>query len=141
MNTVDTGLRINLLFSSSGEKLFDAWTDPEIMKRWLFKGPHSEIVRVERDLSVGGRFSIVERTPEGETDHFGVYRELSRPHRLAFSLEVPAHFDGRTLVEVDFKQISDASEMCFHQTGVDPSVVEQSWRTMFINLTETLVRE
>ena len=101
------------------------------MKRWLFRGPHSEIVRVERDLTVGGRFSIVECTPEGEIDHLGVYAELARPHRLAFSLEVPAHFDGPTLVEIDFKQISDASEMCFHQTGVDPSVVEQSWPRLY----------
>ena len=140
MNT-DTGLRINLLFSSPPDRLFDAWTRPEIMKRWLFKGPHSEIVRVEQNLTMGGRFYIVERTREKQNDYFGVYAELVRPTRLSFSLEVPAFFDGRSFVEVDFKQLSDACEMCFRHSGVEPAMVETSWRMMFINLTELLVRK
>src|SRR5207253_10552948 len=62
-------LQITPVFQVPAEKLFCAWTAPVLIGKWLFKGDDSEIVRVELDLTVGGRFSSVEQTRHGPIDH------------------------------------------------------------------------
>ena len=75
-----------------------------------------------------------------EIDHYGEYTAIDPPHRLAFWLEVPTHFEGKTDIVVSFITKSEGCEMNFIQTGVDASVVEKNWRTMFQNLAGVLLR-
>lgn len=42
------------------EKVFDALVKPEMIRKWLFVGPTSEIIRIEIDLRIHGNFSILE---------------------------------------------------------------------------------
>ena len=62
--------------------VFDAWTKPEFIKRWL--GPRGmEMVVCDVDLRVGGGYRFVHRTPAGQEFGFrGTYREIVRPERL-----------------------------------------------------------
>ena len=62
--------------------LWDAWTKPEHMRRWL--GPKRlEMVHCEVDLRVGGSYRFVHRAPDGQEFGFhGVYREIDKPRRL-----------------------------------------------------------
>ena len=64
------------------------------MREWLFKGPVNRIEHIERDLVVGGPFSILEDADGRKINHFGEYTEIVSPYRLAFWLEVPVHFTG-----------------------------------------------
>jgi uncharacterized protein YndB with AHSA1/START domain len=131
---------ITPLFNTHADALFDAWTDPAIMRNWLFKGDRSEIEHIEVDLAVDGRFSIVERTPTGLIDHFGNYLLVDRPKLLCFTLEVPLHFPGQSRVTIAFRQGSKDCEMVFEQTGVDPEIVEAEWRRMFSRLAMVLLK-
>lgn len=136
-------LVITPVFQVPAEKLFCAWTDPAIVSQWLFKGDDSEIVKVELDLVAGGRFSIVEQTRDDAIDHFGNYLVVDRPHRLCFTLEVPRHFSGVSQVQLEFKTAETttvATEMVFQQTGVDPPLVEGSWRRMFTQLARVFLQ-
>lgn len=139
-------LVITPVFQVPAEKLFCAWTDPAIISRWLFKGDHSEIVKVELDLTAGGRFSIVEQTSDGTIDHFGHYVVIDKPRQLSFTLEVPRHFPGVSQVQLEFKEaeattvVTAATEMVFQQTGVDPQIVEGSWRRMFTRLARVFLQ-
>jgi uncharacterized protein YndB with AHSA1/START domain len=133
-------LVIALVFRASAEELFCAWTDPAIMSQWLFKGDNSEIESIDIDLSVGGRFSIVERAKDEIIDHFGNFLLVEKPQSLSFTLEVPKHFSGTSQVQIDFKQTDTGCEMVFQQAGVNPEIVEGSWRRMFSNLTMVLLR-
>ena len=136
-------LVITPVFQVPAEKLFCAWTDLAIVSQWLFKGDDSEIVKVELDLVAGGRFSIVEQTRDDAIDHFGNYLVVDRPHRLCFTLEVPRHFSGVSQVQLEFKTAETttvATEMVFQQTGVDPPLVEGSWRRMFTQLARVFLQ-
>ncbi|HKS18797.1 MAG TPA: SRPBCC family protein [Bradyrhizobium sp.] len=139
-------LVITPVFQVPAEKLFCAWTDPAIIRQWLFKGDDSEIVRVELDLKAGGRFSIVEQTRDGTVDHFGNYVVIDRPHQLSFTLEVPRHFPGVSQVQLEFREAdattvaTAATEMVFQQTGVDPQIVEGRWRRMFTQLARVFLQ-
>jgi len=126
-------IRINPIYQASAERLFDAWTKPDQMRQWLLKSPTNKIVRIDQTLTVGGRYSILEKADGREIDHYGEYTAIDPPHRLAFWLEAPVHFEGRT-------DISEGCEMNLIQTGVDASVVEKNWRTMFQNLAGVLLR-
>jgi hypothetical protein len=88
------------------------------------------LCRIDQTLIAGGRYSIVEKADGREIDH-GEYTAIDPPHRLAFWLEVPVHFEGGTDIVVSFLTTWEGCEMSFIQTGVDASLVEKNWRTMF----------
>lgn len=132
-------LRLTPIFSASPEQLFNAWTQPSLMSQWLFKGDASRIERIDIDLRPGGKFFIRETANSEVIDHYGAYLEIDRPHRLAFTLEVPSHFKGVSRVTVDFKPGTAGCEMDFQQSGVEPAIVEASWRMMFSNLARVML--
>jgi uncharacterized protein YndB with AHSA1/START domain len=71
------------VFNAPRSMVFDAWTNPELLKRWLgVRGGWSMAV-CEVNLRVGGAYRFVWRGPNGaEMGMGGVYREIVRPERL-----------------------------------------------------------
>lgn len=82
-------------FEAAPERVFDAWLVPRVLGQWMF-GPHvrqENVVRLDVDPRVGGRFSLkVERNGE-IIDHVGQYLEIERPHRLVFTWAVKGQSD------------------------------------------------
>jgi uncharacterized protein YndB with AHSA1/START domain len=71
------------VFDAPRSLVFDAWTKPELLKRWLGVRGGWTFAVCEVDLKVGGRYRFVWRGPEGITMGMGgVYREIVRPERL-----------------------------------------------------------
>src|SRR5262249_38951527 len=68
------------------ELVFEAWTNPEHMRRWL--GPRRLTwVVCDVDLRVGGAYRWVQRAPDGQEYKFhGVYREIARAGKLVVTL-------------------------------------------------------
>ena len=70
-------------FNASRELVFEAFTRPELLKRWL--GVHAGWVLevCDIDLRVGGRYRYVWRKPGApEMGMGGTYREVVRPERI-----------------------------------------------------------
>jgi uncharacterized protein YndB with AHSA1/START domain len=69
------------VFDAPRALVFDAFSKPELLKRWF--GPRGwSLVVCEVDLRVGGAFRFVLRGPDGrEMGMRGVYRELAPPER------------------------------------------------------------
>ncbi len=131
-------VQVSRQFNASPESVYDTWLKPEWVKRWLFKSDSNEITTVEINPRPGGHFSILELNNGEEIDHFGNYREPERPHRLVFTLEVPKHFPGQTLVTVIIKPVAGGSVLNFTQTGVSPEITESNWKIMPDRLNEAL---
>ena len=118
------------------ELVFDAWVKPELIRKWLFVGPNSEIIKAEIDLRIQGKFSILEfeQTNNDYIDHYGKYTEIARPRKLAFTLSVPKQFPGETNVSIEIMPINEGTELRLTQTGVSKDVTEGSWNKMFDQL-------
>jgi uncharacterized protein YndB with AHSA1/START domain len=69
------------VFDAPRHLVFDAFSKPELLKRWF--GPRGwSLVVCEVDLKVGGGFRFVMRGPDGkEMGMRGVYREIVPPER------------------------------------------------------------
>lgn len=95
-------LVIRKAYKQSAERVFDAWLDPALVRRFLFATPDGEMLQVEVDPKVGGGFKIVERRRQGDAAHYGVFLELKRPERIvfAFSLDGPDPDADRVTVDI-----------------------------------------
>jgi uncharacterized protein YndB with AHSA1/START domain len=70
-------------FSAPRELVFDAWTKPELVKRWMLGPPGWSMPVCEMDLRVGGKFRWRWRSADGAEFGFtGVFREIVRPSRI-----------------------------------------------------------
>jgi uncharacterized protein YndB with AHSA1/START domain len=85
------------VFDAPRSLVFDAFTKPELLKRWF--GPRGwSLVVCEVDLKVGGAWRFVLRGPDGrEMGMRGVYRELAPPDRSVHT-ESFDDFPGESIV-------------------------------------------
>ena len=61
----DRVVRIERTFDAPVERVFDAWVNPEVMRRWFHRDPDWETPVVEVDLRIGGQIQVVMRRPDG----------------------------------------------------------------------------
>ena len=70
-------------FDAPRDLVFEAWTTPDLVSRWLLGPPGWTMPVCEIDARVGGRYRYVWRHPDGrELKMGGVYREVDPPERL-----------------------------------------------------------
>lgn len=78
----DREIAMTRVFDAPKQMIYDAWTKPELLKRW-FGPPGWNLVVCDIDLKVGGAYRYVMRGEDGsEMGWGGVYRELTPPDRF-----------------------------------------------------------
>jgi uncharacterized protein YndB with AHSA1/START domain len=126
----DRILRIERTFPAPVEKVFDAWTSEQVLRRWLHCGPDWETPTAEVDLRVGGRIRIVMRDPAGvERGASGEYRLIERPHRLVFTWTFDEHSDNRQLIELEFSERDGMTTVVMINSGIATEGLEGAQRT------------
>ena len=72
-------------FNAPPEKIFNAWTEPVLLKKWFAPLPWT-VAKVQADVRVGGTNLTVMCGPEGkEFSGYGVYLEVVKNERLVFT--------------------------------------------------------
>src|SRR5690606_27601004 len=83
----DREIVIERTFNGPARIVFDAWTRPELVKRWW--APRSRgvsLIACDADVRVGGTYRYVLRTDRGDEFAFsGVYREITPHSRLVYT--------------------------------------------------------
>ncbi|MBX9583760.1 MAG: SRPBCC family protein [Gemmataceae bacterium] len=96
----DREVVITRSFDAPRERVWDAYTKPDLLKRWLSGPPGWTLAGCEIDLRPGGRYRFVWRDPDGaETGMGGVYREVARPERLVYTELFDQDWTGGETVE------------------------------------------
>src|SRR5262249_61417272 len=85
-------------FDAPRELVFEAWTRPDLVKRWLYGPEEWKLAVCDIDLRVGGALRFVWRHTDGRTMGMGgVYREIAPPDRLVLTaLFDDERHDGET---------------------------------------------
>ncbi len=82
----DREIAMTRIFDAPRHLVFEAWSKPELLKRWLYGPADWRLAHCEIDLRVGGALRFEWRHHDGNHMGFrGVYREIAPPERLVFS--------------------------------------------------------
>jgi uncharacterized protein YndB with AHSA1/START domain len=107
MTQANLVLMVRRTINASAERLFDAWTRPELMKQW-FRGSEMSTPVAETDLRVDGAWQIVMKKSDGKAyPHHGHYKVVDRPNKLVFTWNPFEAADYGTTVTLIFKKISE----------------------------------
>ena len=141
----EISLRLSHSFDAPREKVFEAWTDPSVLKRWWAAQESWDCPLAEVDLRVGGQYKLSMRDPDSGQVHTvsGEYTSIRAPEHLAYTwvweVEVPGHGGGEaTLVTVDFLEDGERTTVVLTHRGFQSEEVRdrhsQGWGGCFANL-------
>jgi uncharacterized protein YndB with AHSA1/START domain len=118
------------LIPAAPERLFEAWTSPEHLRRW-WGPPGGRCTRAAVDPVAGGRYQLDNELADGSTVIIsGRFTLVDRPRQLAYTWRVepgPGHFElvtvtfaaagAGTEVTVEHVQIHDERSRDEHAAG------------------------
>ena len=112
-------VRIERTFAAPAEDVFDAWTSPEVMRRWLHPAPDWETPEAEVDLRVGGRVRVVMRRPDGsEVEARGEYTLIDRPRRLVMTWTFDDDRSNEQLIELTLSESEGSTTVLLVNSGI-----------------------
>jgi uncharacterized protein YndB with AHSA1/START domain len=138
-------VRVERTFPASAEAVFDAWTSPEVMRRWLHCRSDWETPEAEVDLKVGGKVRVVMRRPDGtEAEAQGEYTLIDRPRRLAMTWAFNDDPSNQQLIELSFSGSEDSTTVLMVNSGISTEErrgrQDEGWRGCFEQLERDIGR-
>ena len=100
-------VQIRRRVSAPAEQIFDLWTKPDLMVRWMSPFPGAVDCKASCDLRPGGAFSLVMSSEESSREVSGTYVEVDRPRKLVFTWIGPLTNNVNTLVTVELNPRGD----------------------------------
>ena len=137
-------LRIERTFDAPVERVFEAWTSEEVLRRWLQGMPGWETPTAEVDLRVGGRIRIVMRDPSdgAEAGATGEYTVVEPPHRLVFTWVWDDDRDRPQLIELEFAEQGAQTSVRMTNSAIPTDGQlrgqERGWHVCYDNLERVL---
>jgi uncharacterized protein YndB with AHSA1/START domain len=136
-------VRIERTFAASPEDVFDAWTSPDVMRRWLHPAPDWGTPVAEVDLRVGGKVRVVMRRPDGrESQAHGEYTLIERPHRLVMKWTFDEEPSNEQLIELSFAESDGSTKVVMVNSGISlerrRDSQDEGWRGCLNELGRTL---
>jgi uncharacterized protein YndB with AHSA1/START domain len=137
-------LRIERTFNAPIERVFDAWTSEEVLRRWLHAQRGWETPTAEIDLRVGGKIRVVMRDPAdgSEWGATGQYTAIEPPDRLVFTWVWDHDPDNPQLIELEFTPREGRTSVLMTNSAIptDGRLKDQQdgWNRCYDNLERAL---
>jgi uncharacterized protein YndB with AHSA1/START domain len=79
---------VNRTFNAPARIVFEAWTKPELFRRWWVpKSMGMSLLSCDMDVRVGGKYRLEFAYGDSQAEFFGTYREVTPHSRLAWTNE------------------------------------------------------
>ena len=129
-------LRMERTFDAPAQRVFDAWTSQEVLRRWWHAEHDWETTLAEVDLRVGGAIRVVMRDPDKDVEYGGggiTWRSTRRAGSCSPGTGTAT--TTRQLIEVDFEEAAGVTTVRFtHRDLWDEEAVrahEDGWSNCF----------
>ena len=154
-NFTTTTLTMIRDFNVTREKVFDAWLNTEMMRKWFFTLESTNKV-AENNPQVGGNWEIVDHREGKDYRAIGEYLEIDPPQKIVFTFKMPQFSELEDTITVELKALQQGCEMKFTQvihieleanwtdSDIEKALrewhdsTEQGWNYMFMGLKELL---
>jgi uncharacterized protein YndB with AHSA1/START domain len=140
-----TVLELSHRFDATPERVFDAWTNPDLLKRWWAAGADWEGADAQVDLRLGGRIWLSMRDPGGAVyNGGGVFTEIERPARLGYTWEWEGEGESyESHVLVEFVDAGGGTELRLTHSGLPSEESrdrhEHGWTACLANLESRVI--
>jgi len=138
-------VRIRRRVRAGAEEIFDLWTKPDLMARWMRRLPGTVDCRATCDLRPGGAFSLVMSSGESSREVSGTYVEIERPRKLVFTWIGPLTNNVNTLVTVELNPRGDETELVLtHERLPTPAICEghtRGWGNILDHLPDAVSKD
>lgn len=142
-------------FNVAPERVFDAWLNPEMMRKWFFTLEGTNKVALNNP-QVGGTWEIVDHRGGQDYRAIGEYLEIDPPKKIVFTFKMPEMSDLEDTITVELKELEQGCEMTFTQlihvaqeenwteSDIEKALgemhdgTETGWNYMFMGLKELL---
>ncbi len=112
-------LHIERTYAAMAEEVFEAWTSPEVMRRWFHCAPDWDTPEAEVDLRLGGKVRVVMRKPDGTTaEAHGLYTLIDRPHRLEMTWTFADDPANEQTIELSFSESEGSTTVTMVNRGI-----------------------
>jgi uncharacterized protein YndB with AHSA1/START domain len=139
-----TAVTITHNFSAEPAVVWNAWTDPAVVRRWWGSDPNGEVTSAVLDVRPGGRFAITFRDPSGDQHtSAGEYLRVDPNVELDFTWSWTSEPNNPSRVTVFFAAHSSGTRMRFvhgELRGLSQHDYAQGWRRTFAKLDRVLAQ-
>ncbi len=138
-------VRIERTFNAAAEAVFDAWTSPEVMRRWFHPEPDWATPEAEVDLRVGGRIRVVMRRPDGtRASGDGEFTLIDRPRRLVMTWTFSDDPANEQRLDISFTESDGGTTVRLINTDISTErrrdAQDWGWRGCMTELERELAR-
>ena len=114
MNTSETRLQVKKFIKAKRDKVFEAWTRPELMKKWYAPGEMT-VPSASSDLRVGGTYQIeMKGNMNGKNINptvGGRYTKIVPNELVVFTWSWQGDPSPETIVTVELKDVNGGTEV------------------------------
>jgi uncharacterized protein YndB with AHSA1/START domain len=141
-DTTGSIVQVRRRVRAGAEQVFDLWTKPDLMVRWMTPFPGTVDCKATCDLRPGGGFSLVMASGELSREVSGTYVEIDRPRKLVFTWSGPLTNDVDTLVTVELNPRGDETDLVLtHERLPTPTIIEghtKGWGNILDHLADAV---
>lgn len=135
-------VQIRRRVQAGAEQIFDLWTKPDLMVRWMSPFPGAVHCKASCDLRPGGGFTLVMSSADASREVSGTYVQIDRPRKLVFTWIGPLTNNVTTLVTVELSPRGEETELVLtHERLPTPAIHEghtKGWNTILDHLADTI---
>jgi len=138
-------VQIRRRVKAGAEEIFDLWTRPELMARWMSPYPGAVDCKANCDLRPGGAFSLVMSAEGSSREVSGAYVLIERPRKLVFTWIGPLTNDANTLVTVELNPQGDETDLVLTHERLPTSAIceghTKGWGNILDHLAEAVSQD
>jgi uncharacterized protein YndB with AHSA1/START domain len=144
-DTTGATVQIRRRVRATADQIFDLWTEPDLMVRWMSPYPGAVDCKAKSDLRPGGAFSLVMSSADSSREVSGTYVEVDRPRKLVFTWVGPLTNNMNTLVTVELTPRGDETDLVLtHERLPTTAIVEghtRGWGNILDHLADAVAKD